>query len=315
MELLDDLLDGVKTVGIAGHENPDADCIGSTMAAWLYLRDNYPEIKATVYLGSYRDVFLYIEGLDQAKDTCGPEEKVDLMILTDISSKSRIGVAGPLAERTEKVVCYDHHVTNTGSYTWFYNRPDASSACEVLFDHMDPEKISPACATALYTGIVNDTGIFQYSSTTPDTMRKAAALMEKGVPFSQIIDKTFFQKSYAQNKIMGRILTESRLYYGGGLVLGSVSLQEITAAGLQPKDMDGFINELRNTSCTKAAVFLYEREPDVWKVSMRSRETLDVSIVAKEFGGGGHVRAAGCNISGKEPEIEEKVVRAFAEFF
>ena len=312
MKTLDDFLQGVRTAAIAGHVNPDGDCIGSVLGIWLYLRDNYPHIQAEAYLEPCRDVIAFLEGLDQAKRVCGPETSVDLMILTDISSRDRIGVAGQLAEQTEKTLCFDHHVTNTGSYTWFFNRPEASSACEVVYGFLDPDKISKACAEALYTGIAHDTGVFQYSCTSPQTMRIAADLMNKGIDFPKILDESVYQKTDAQHRIMGKVLEESRVLYDGKLILGTAGRQDMLRYGVESKDMEGIVSELRNTVGAEAAAFLYEQESGVWKVSLRSRLRADVSLIAREFGGGGHVRAAGCTMTGTRENVEDTVIRAFA---
>ena len=314
MTKLEEFLENVHTVAIAGHVNPDGDCIGSCMGMYLYLRDNYPDIRATVYLEPYREVFSFIEDLDLAKDTCDPEP-VDLLILLDISSRSRIGVAAPLTETAAKTVCLDHHVTNRDSYTWLHNEPETSSACEVLYGFLDPKKITPACAAALYTGMVTDSGVFQYSSTTPKTMRVAANLMEYGIPFSQIIDKTFFQKTLGQNRIMGKVLMESRTLYGGRVIIGSAAYADMQTFGVEKKDMDGIVSELRNTIGVEVAVFLYEQEAGDVKVSLRSREHVDVSLIAKALGGGGHMRAAGCNVEGTLEEAAGIITEALKPFF
>lgn len=313
MAKIDEYLQDIKTVAIAGHVNPDGDCIGSCMGMYLYLRDNYPDIRATVYLESYRDVFSFISGIDKAKSSCDPAP-VDLLILLDISSTSRIGVASPVLEMAGKTLCIDHHVTNTGSYTWFHNEPGTSSASEVLYGFLDPEKVSADCAAALYTGIVNDTGVFQYSSTSPKTMRVAAELMEKNIPFTQIIDETFFQKSYGQNRMLGKVLLGSRRLFGGKVILGSALQSDMAEFQIEAKDMDGIVSELRNTIGAEAAVFLYEHSEGNFKVSLRSREHVDVSRVAQAFGGGGHMRAAGCNIEGTLAEAEERVIAELGKY-
>ena len=306
MTKLEEYLQGVKTAAIAGHVNPDGDCIGSCMGMYLYLRDNYPEIHTQVYLEDWRDVFSFIEGIGEAKNTC-ETEPVDLLILLDISSPNRIGVASPLLETAGKTLCIDHHVTNRGSYTWFHNEPRISSASEVLLGFLEPEKISGACAAALYTGIVNDTGVFRYSSTTPETMRAAAFLMEKGIPFSEIIDTTFFQKSYGQNRMLGKVLLESRCLFDGKVIIGTAMHSDMEAFRLESKDMDGIVSELRNTAGAEVAVFLYESREGYCKVSLRSREHVDVSRIAQTFGGGGHIRAAGCNLEGTPEEVAARV--------
>ena len=312
---LGDFLKDVRHVAIAGHVNPDGDCIGSCMGTWLYLRDNYPEIRADVYLESYRNVFGFIRGLEQARDTLNTNASCDLLILLDISSRDRIGVAGPLLEHASRTLCFDHHVTNPGGYTWFFNRPEASSASEVVLQFMDTDKISADCAAALYTGIVHDTGVFRYSSTSPETLRAAACLMEKDIPFSQIIDQSWSQKSWEQNRALGHALENSRRYSGGRLVMGSLSNEEMNSLQVTGKDMDGIVEALRDTIGAEASAFLYEHHPGECKVSLRSRETADVSVIAQSFGGGGHVRAAGCTIREPLQKAYDQVLQAFASCF
>ncbi len=313
MAKIDEYLRDIKTVAIAGHVNPDGDCIGSCMGMYLYLRENYPGIRAEVYLESYRDVFSFIKGIKEAKNVCEPAP-VDLLILLDISSTSRIGAASPLLDTAGKTLCIDHHITNKGTYTWFHNEPGVSSACEVLYGFLDPEKISADCAAALYTGIVTDTGVFQYSSTSPQTMRVAAKLMEKHIPFTEIIDGAFFQKSYGQNRMLGKVLLESRRMFGGHVIFGSALQSDMEAFQVEAKDMDGIVSELRNTIGVEVAVFLYELREGVFKVSLRSREHVDVSCIARAFGGGGHVRASGCNIEGTLEEAQEKITAELKQY-
>ena len=308
-------LQGVKTAAIAGHVNPDGDCIGSCMGMYQYLKDNYPEIRATVYLEPYREVFSFLPGIDQARAVCDPAEPVDLLILLDISSKERIGVAGGLLGTAAKTLCFDHHVTNPGGFTWFFNEPRNSSACEVVYGHLDPEKISETCATALYMGIVHDTGVFQYSSTSPETMRVAASLMEKGIPYSKIIDETFYQKTYGQNRIMGKVLLESRRVLDDRVIIGCAAEEDLKQFRVEAKDMDGIVSELRNTIGVEVAVFLYEKQAGEFKVSLRSREHVDVSRVAQKFGGGGHIRAAGCNLQGTAEEVTSRIVEELTVLF
>ena len=303
MSSLSGYLEGVSTVAIAGHVNPDGDCIGSCMGIWLYLRDNFPDLEADVYMQKPRGVFGYIEGLDRIRTECDPEKKYDLLILLDISSADRIGVAGPYVETAGKTLCFDHHVTNHGNYTWMHNDPEASSTSELVWRFLDHDRVSKACAEALYTGIVHDTGVFQYSSTSPDTMRAAADLMEKGIPFSKIVDESYYQKTYVQNQIMGRTLMESILVMGGRCIVGIVRQREMKFYGLTPGDMDGIVNQLRNTIGVEVAVFIYETAFQTFKVSLRSKEYVDVSEIAMIFGGGGHRRAAGCTMQGTPYDV------------
>ena len=297
MKKIDEILNGVSCMAIAGHVRPDGDCIGSCLGLYQYLRDNRPEIQADVYLEDPRPEFSYLPGFSEVKTSC-EEKAYDLVVLLDVSSEERIGVAVPLLAKAGKTICIDHHVTNTEYCEINHVEPDASSACEVLFGLLEEEKISEPCAEALYTGIVTDSGVFQYSSTSPHTMRVAAALMEKGVPFTRIIEDAFFKKTYVQNQIMGRTLTESIMLLDKQCIVGIVRKKVMDFYGLTPGDMDGIVIQLKNTEGVHVAIFLYELEPQVFKVSLRSDELVDAV-----FGGGGHIRAAGCTMSGSPYDV------------
>ncbi|MCF0122158.1 MAG: bifunctional oligoribonuclease/PAP phosphatase NrnA [Lachnospiraceae bacterium] len=297
----------VSTVAITGHVNPDGDCIGSCMGVWLYLRDNFPNILADVYLQPVQEMFSYIEGLEQIHTECDTEKKYDLLILLDIGSKKRIGVPGPYLETAAKTLCFDHHITNQEQYTWLYNDPEASSTSEVVWKFLQEDKISRACAEALYTGIVHDTGVFQYSCTSPRTMRIAARLMEKGIPFSEIVNESFYQKTYAQKQIMGRTLMKSIMFLDGKCIVGVVRQREMKFYGLHPWDMNGIIDQLRNIIGVEVAIFLCETEFQIFKVSLRSKEKVDVSKIAMVFGGGGHKKAAGCTLQGKTNDVVHNI--------
>ncbi len=301
MKRIEEYLEGIQKVAITGHTSPDGDCVGSCLAMLNYLCDNYPQITAHVYLKEAKDVFDYLPLIDEIRheDT---GEQYDMLILLDISSKTRIDFCDKILERTAQTLCIDHHLTNTGDFTWFDNDPDASSACEVLYRHLDPEKISLNCAVCLYTGIVHDTGVFQYSNTSAETMRIAGEMMEKGVPFTKIIDESFFQKTYLQNRVLGEILAESKVYLDGLVVVGSITRERRWQLGVKPIDLDSVVAQLRNTKGTDVAIFLYQLDDGVYKISLRSREKVDVSRIAAEYDGGGHIRASGCKINEK-PEV------------
>lgn len=296
MDRFEEFLSGVTTCAIAGHVSPDGDCAGSVMGTYLYLKENYPGVRADVYLEPASEKFSFLEDMDKVRHVCRQEE-YDLLILLDISSKERIGVAGGLLATAKKTLCIDHHRTNPGGFTWFFNDPDASSASEMAFHFMDPDRITKACAEALYLGMVHDTGVFQYSSTSPETMRTAAVLMEKGIDFSRIVDETFYQKTYIQNQVMGRVLMESILLFGGQLIIGCLKWKDLDFYGVTAKDLDGIVAQLRNTEGVEAAIFIHETDPGMYKVSLRSRHKVDVSQIARHFGGGGHIRAAGCSMA------------------
>ena len=178
-------------------------------------------------------------------------------------------------------------------------------------DKVDAERIDAEIAAALYTGIVTDSGVFKYSSTSPRTMNIAAELIAKGIPFGEIIDGSFYRKTYVQNKIMGLALLNAVENADGTVIYAIISAEEQARMGTVHADLDGISEQLRLTVGVKCAVLCSEMEPGSWKLSLRSLEPIDVAAIAMMYGGGGHVRAAGCTIVGKRPEeIMEEVVRA-----
>ena len=181
--------------------------------------------------------------------------------------------------------------------------PQASSTSELIYLILDEEKIDTPIAEALYMGIAHDTGIFQYSCTSPETMEIAADLMRKGINGNEIIDKTYYEKTYVQNQILGRALMESILILDKRCIISFVRKKEMEFFQAQPSDLEGIVSQLRQTKGVEVAMFLHEVEPRRFKVSLRSRDKVDVSRIAKYFGGGGHVRAAGVTMSGSVHDV------------
>ena len=151
--------------------------------------------------------------------------------------------------------------------------------------------------------MVHDTGVFQYSCTSPETMRIAAKLMEKGIPFTKIVEESFYEKTYVQNQILGRCLMESILLMDGKCVIGVVKKKMMDFYHVEPKDLDGIVQQLRIIKGVEVAIFIYEVKPQEFKVSLRSKGKVNVNEVASYFGGGGHVLAAGCTFHGSVYDV------------
>ena len=300
---LDEILAGAKTVGIAGHVRPDGDCCGSCLALCQYICSYYPQIKADVYLEEIPNSFRFLKGADCIRHEASEDQTYDVFFALDCGDAKRLGFAECLFEHAGQTVCIDHHVSNQMFADHNDIEPDASSTSELVYGLMDREKVTKEIAEALYTGIVHDTGVFRYSCAGPDTFRAAAELLEKGIDAPSIIENTFYEKTYAQNQILGRALLESIVFMHGQCIFSSVSQAVMKFYGVTPKELDGIVSQLRTTRGVEVAVFLYEQEPGVYKVSLRSREKVDVSRVAQYFGGGGHVRAAGCTMPGTVHDV------------
>lgn len=301
-KVLDEVM-GAKRIAISGHIRPDGDCVGSCMGLYLYLKKELPESEVDVFLETPSDVFNCIEGVDLIKNAELYQEEIYDVFLALDCSKDRLGNAEVIFDNAKKKINIDHHVSNLGCGDVNYLRADASSASELVFELLEEEKLDTEIAKALYIGIIHDTGVFQYSNTAPSTLTAAAKLITFGFNFPEIIEETFYEKTFVQNQILGRALLESILFMDGKCIVATISKKMMDFYGVTGKDLDGIINQMRNTKGVECAIFLYELDTLTYKVSMRSGGQINVSKIAQFFGGGGHVRAAGCTMKGTQHDV------------
>lgn len=286
-----------QKIAISGHIHPDGDCVGSVMGLYYYIRDNYPEKEVAVYLEEINPRFQFLKDIDTVK-TEPDNQTYDVIILTDCSDPERIGDFQKVYAHSGQSLVVDHHISNKGFGDISIIDPQISSASELLYTLLDPDKISIHGATALYMGIVHDTGVFKYSNVTGQTMSIAGKLIDLGVDQTGIIDDTFFAKTYIQNQLMGRAILESIMLLEGKCIFSYIKNKYFDFYGASYKDLDGIVDQLRITKGVEVAILITEIEPGVNKVSLRSNHLVDVNEVAGKFGGGGHIRAAGCTMDG-----------------
>lgn len=286
-------------IGISGHLRPDGDCVGAVMGLYLYLKKACPAADVQVMLEKPADLFNCIKGVDEIHtDFCTKTDVFDVFIVVD-SEKTRIGGAEKYFDAAKKTINIDHHISNSGSGMVNYIDPSASSASELVYKTMENKSlIDEEIAKALYIGIIHDTGVFQYSNTSPETLKIAAELINYGFDFSRLIDETFYEKTYVQNQILGRALLESILFMDGKCLVSMINKKTMDFYHAEPNDLEGIVSQLRITKGVECAIFMYEMEALKYKVSLRSNGKVDVAKVASFFGGGGHVRAAGVSMQG-----------------
>ncbi len=305
---LEEKLKGITSVGISGHVRPDGDCVGSTMAVYNYIVTYHPEISVDIYLETIPNVFYFLKNTDKIQYSSEADKVYDLFIVLDCGDKERLGANGKYYEMAKHTLCIDHHASNQAFAEDNYIIPDASSTCELVFNMMDVDKITKEIAECLYTGIVHDTGVFQYSCTSAATMNIVGVLMEKGINYPKIVDDTFYTKTYDQNRILGYALLNSKLYLDGKVILTYLTKEDLKEFHCTPKELDGIVNQLRVTKDTVVAVFLYESEDGSFKASFRVNGEFNVAEIALVFGGGGHIKAAGCNIFGPIDEVIHRIL-------
>ena len=303
MKKLDEILAGKKSVGLAGHVRPDGDCVGSTLGVYNYIRKYYPDVDVRLYLEPIPNIFKFLNFSSEIRSDYEESVVFDLFIAMDCGDEKRLGNAARYFQEAKHTACIDHHVSNQSFAEENYIFPDASSTCELICELLDTEKITKEIAECLYTGMVTDTGVFQYSCAGPSTFRAAAKLLEKGVDAPRIIQDTYYEKTYAQNQILGRALLESILFMEGRCIASYITRNTMDFYGVDPKDLDGVVSQLRVTKGVEVAIFMYELETNVYKVSLRSKYDVDVSKVAQYFGGGGHKKAAGLTMTGTPHDV------------
>lgn len=290
------------TIGIAGHIRPDGDCVGSCLGLAGYIKDNFG-ISAEVFLENFSPAFTFLRGSEDVIMTYPDRTEFDVFIVLDCGDMARVGKSDRYIEKAKIAYCIDHHGTNTGFLPNSLIEADAAATAEILCGLMDEEKISTDTAEALYLGMVHDTGVFKHSNTTRRTMELAGMLLEHGVSSSKVIDGSFYEKTYLQNQVLGRCLMESILCMDGKVIVASLDRKTQAFYQLEPSDTEGIIDQLRVTKGVEVAILLKEMNPRVWRVSMRSCEYVDVSVICSLFGGGGHVRAAGCILNGSLHDV------------
>ena len=218
---LAEIIRTAKKIAIAGHVRPDGDCVGAALGLYNYIVENDKEAEVHVYLEQPSKKLSYLANFEKIENEV-KDTGFDLFLAVDLADKERMGIAGELFEQTANTACIDHHISNMGYANVNYVRPEIGSVCEVIFDMLEEEKISVNTAEALYTGIVHDTGVFKHTNTTRKTMETAGALLEKGIHSEDIIDRTFYKKSYVQNQILGRALMESIVLLHGKVIFSII---------------------------------------------------------------------------------------------
>ena len=284
-------------IGICGHVRPDGDCVGSCLGMYNYILSRFGK-EADVYMEEVSPEFLFLNGSDKVIKDYPDAEKYDVFFALDSGDIERLGDGYKYFKDAAYTYCFDHHPTNTGYANENMIVPTDAATTELLASVFDEDYIDINTANCLYLGIVHDTGVFKHSNVTRKTMETAGMLIEKGVIPGDIIDKTFYEKTYVQNQILGRCLMESILLMDGQVIVSYVPAEVQKLYGITNNDMGGIIDQLRVTKGVEVAILLKEGKKREWKVSLRSNSIVDVSKISVMFNGGGHVRAAGCTMYG-----------------
>jgi phosphoesterase RecJ-like protein len=302
---------------VTTHENPDGDALGSLLAMKLALAQLGKDV--VMYLAdgaSLPNEYRFME-LDELQRLLPSDAAERVLVAVDCANESRLGPDPEILMSAHTVIDVDHHHDNTRFGDVNLVVADASSTGEVLRDVFADlgVELTPEIAEALYIALVTDTGRFQYANTTPKALRLAAELVEAGADVHRIFQGVYESVQFAKLKLLARALERAKIYEGGRVVVSFLKRTDFTEVGAAEPYSEGIIDYLRAVEGAEMAVLI--REPPrvdgpTHRVSLRSSvDELDVSPIARLFGGGGHRQAAGFSSELSGDEITEIVVREF----
>ncbi|MDD5832483.1 MAG: DHH family phosphoesterase [Clostridiales bacterium] len=312
-EIFNSSIRAAESICLLGHVSPDGDCTGSCLAAFNYIRRIKGEDAIVqVYLEELGPKFAFMKGSDAVSTDPSEGKHYSLAVVCDCADISRLGRFERYYKNSDITMLVDHHFTNSGYGDYALVKGEASSCCEVLFGLMEEEYFDRDIASCIYTGLIHDTGVFRYSSTSEETMRIAGRCISKGIDFGKIVEDSFFSMTLEQKKVLGYILGNIRTRAQGRIVYSCMSAEDRAALNAEGMDMDGMIDQIRTTSGAMEAVFMYIAKDGRIKASLRSNsELIDVSRICSAHGGGGHKKAAGCFMS---PDFERNMDIIEADF-
>ena len=306
-------IEKADSIVILGHLRPDGDCVGSCLGMYNYIYDNYPDKTVDIYLDEFKQEFSFLRGASEILHE--KQERVyDLCISLDSGDLARHGEFETYFYEARRTLCVDHHISNLGFGDVCFLKTECSATAEAIFTLLDEDKIGMECAECLYLGIVHDTGVFKYTNTTRQTMEIAGILIEKGARSPLVIDGTFYKKTFKQNKMLSRALDAAFLMFDGKVIVSCITKDVFDANDATNLDTDGVVDALRITEGVECALWMYEYpKKGTFKCSLRSNNIVNVNLIACRLGGGGHIRAAGCEVEGDKDTIILKVTDMIKE--
>lgn len=312
--IIDRILDAIreaKTICVVGHMRPDGDCIGAQLGLTLALR---AEGKKVVCWNqdSVPAKYRFLDpGKDFEKPTAG--EEFDLVIATDCASYERLGAVTDFIKQRKQLINIDHHESNTryGDVNWV--SPREPSTGELIFRLLKTARwpITKPIADLLFTAVSTDTGSFQYPNTRPGTFHVGAELVTRGANLARICDEVYQSFPLSRARLLKHVYNKFKLTHGDRIAYFWLKKADLSRTGAETNDTEGLIDHIRAIEPVVVACVFEEVEPELTRISLRSKnKNVNVSDIAGQFGGGGHPAAAGARIAGRPLSIQRRVIAA-----
>lgn len=304
IEKLKQALNGAQKIVLIGHKHPDGDAVGSTLALRKVLVNQGKDV-AVVYPTIVPPYLMWLHGADEAyvyeNDEALTKEvldSADFLVMLDHNAPSRVGDMEVVLPLCKSIAMIDHHPYPAFETELLFSDTSVSSACELLtrllYDMQWDDYIDKDAATALFVGIVTDTGRFNHNSSNPDTYRMVANLMEKGVEKDAVISRIYDDFSEDRMRLMGHLLSNNlEIFSEKGIAIMSLSMKDKERYNYQIGDAEGWVNIPFGIKGISRCIFMQEH-PDVVRISFRSKGDIAINeFAAEHFAGGGHRNAAG----------------------
>jgi phosphoesterase RecJ-like protein len=313
-KIIDRILDGIResrSICVVGHIRPDGDCVGSQLGLSLALRN---EGKKVFCWNEDRNPEKY-EFLDRDHTFQKPKrgQKFDCVIATDAASFERLGKVGACITNRKLFINIDHHESNTryADINWVSAREPSTG--ELIFRLLKIAKwpITRPIADCLFTAVSTDTGSFQYPSTRPGTYHVAGELVRRGANLAKICDEVYQSYPLSRARLLRHVYSHFHLTHQNQIAYFWLKKADLARTGADSSDSEGLIDHIRAIAPVVVACVFEELEPELTRISLRSKsDKVNVNEIAAQFGGGGHSAAAGARISGKPMSIQRKVISA-----
>jgi len=309
-----ELLRKGKSFLICSHLNPDGDAIGSSLALAAFLEEEGKE----VFLFNRDNVppmYAFLTGASRVRQRLPEGQRFDATVLLDCATLERVGEELERFEGRGRMIIIDHHPPVDSPPGTVLIRTDAAATAELLYEVFRSygAHISPRTATALYLGLMTDTGSFRFSNTTPKALSVAAALVEAGADHGLVTRRIYEEFPPERFRLLARVLDTLTFFHEGKVAAVTVTRRMLDSTGAGHELTEGFVDYPRSIRGVEVAVLFREVDEQQYRVSLRSRGRVDVGRIAQIFQGGGHPNAAGCTLWGDHSAVQEQVMSHLKE--
>jgi len=313
-KIIDRIIEGIReshSICVVGHIRPDGDCVGSQLGLTLALKNEGKK----VHCWNEDRIPEKYEFLDPDRLVQKPKPgmEFDCVVATDAASFERLGKVGACIEKRKLFINIDHHESNTryADLNWVSAREPSSG--ELVFRLLKAAKwpITKPIADCLFTAVSTDTGSFQYPTTRPGTFHVAAEVVRRGANLARICDEVYQSYPLSRARLLKHVYSHFRLTQQNQIAYFWLKKADFARTGADSCDTEGLIDHIRAIAPVVVACVFEELEPELTRISLRSKSAkVNVNEIAALFGGGGHPAAAGARIPGTPLAVQRQVIAA-----